>query len=453
MDIDIKLLAHINNDAFIVGTRNLEGLSFVETIGFLDYFLHHNTLLPTSDMLGLRANLSSLLINAQKIKAIPKNINIFTKNEENLERALREEIEPITKSIFSLPEHDSTQSVFIPGGWTAKPSGHGMVYEFKRNENGDLLFLIYNSGAGLNYHQNISSTDKERYKIVKCFKIPQKDVYPENISYFIAELVKPNVFPQIQGRDPVKEIAYNEKVVYEQVFRKIAYLNGQEIDLKEIDPNNEIAVSMAQRSGTCAQKSLHQLIKCKIKDKQKARLVIFCLKLYSIELFLTQHQKSLEPKKYTQLKWATENLSRFISKHEKSIPADIQSRAAQAIESVQKLKTEIEMFEFTQEQQEIENDKQKIACAFTGLEQTEIDKNKIEINSIKPINTSSLPDPDRVIISEKPFNINKINYAEMAIDENLFSIEKLHEFIKQLGYLKLGNFQQDVEKKYIFLLN
>jgi hypothetical protein len=446
MDIDIKLFAHINNDAFIAGTRDLEGLPYVKTIGFLQHFLSNNDILPTAELIDLHENLNSLFNNAQTIQNIPLRLKPLAKNEDDLERALREEIEPITKSIFSLPEEDSTESVLIPGGWNGKPSGHAMVYEFKRNTNGDLLFLIYNSGAGLNYHQNISSIDKERYKTVKCFKIPQKDVHPENISYFIAELVKPDVFPRVHGRDPLKEIAYNEKILYEQVFRKIAYLNGQEIDLKEIDPNNNMGVSMAQRSGTCTQKSLHQLIKHKVKDKQKTTLIIFCLKLYSIELFLNQQQNSLDPKKYSQLKWATENLSRIMLKQEKNIPPEIQTRAMQAIERVQKHKAEIEMLELEHEQKERENEKIQIAYAFSGLEQTKISKNKIEIKLNSAIKTQPLPDQDMIVISEKPFNLNKINHAEMAIDENVFSIEKLNEFIKQLDFLKTQNYHEDIEK-------
>ncbi len=55
----------------------------------------------------------------------------------------------IRKRIKELPVGES---ITIPGGWTAQPSGHAMLYNITRESAEEFSFNLFNAGAGLEYH-------------------------------------------------------------------------------------------------------------------------------------------------------------------------------------------------------------------------------------------------------------------------------------------------------------
>jgi hypothetical protein len=68
--------------------------------------------------------------------------------DKERQSAILESCENAANDIINLPSSDANSSVFLPGGWYAVPKskgdGHAMVYEFKKDAEGNLIFLIYN---------------------------------------------------------------------------------------------------------------------------------------------------------------------------------------------------------------------------------------------------------------------------------------------------------------------
>ena len=342
----LKVFSGINNDAFITGVRSLEGMQYIQTIEFLNDFLEKDPagakklLLPNvkkenlDGFTHLQKRLASMLNSQKIIDDVVTNLNLTTKYlikgmtpDEAIEKTLEDTIKTgLKKLVAEVVNLNASESIMMPGGWNGKPSGHAIAYEFQKDAQGNLLFVLYNSGSGIEYHEkNISPKDnKERYKTVKGYKIPKENVTELNLSYFITELVKPRIYPIIQGkiRKESREINYTAEVVYNQVFTKIAEIKGEEIPVKDLGKTYNDISSIGQRAGTCAQKSLHQIIKNDIPNKNTAKLIILCLKIRSIELCLERLEKLAksneenEFQKYlSQLELAAQNLAGILLKN------------------------------------------------------------------------------------------------------------------------------------------
>lgn len=282
-----KLFANINNDVFIVGTQNLEGTQYRETIAFLKALLDNRGIDPGSNTVllsdaALRDEKADFECLGSRLASMSESTSLIDKlcvalcviggkDKAKLHDALKTGVEPIVDKILTMPlKADSKErlSVLMPGGWVGErgESGHGLVYEFKRDQKGNLLFFVYNSGAGIeSYHETVVSDqdNKLRYKTRRCYKIPaEKTIDRNSLKFFISELVKPQIFPLVKDKEKPDQIQYDAKELYEDVFRKIAYLSGEETtanELRQLDPSyNDDLVSIGQRSGTCAEKSLHE---------------------------------------------------------------------------------------------------------------------------------------------------------------------------------------------------
>jgi hypothetical protein len=462
-DLDfLKLFAAINTDAFITGVRSLEGMTYTQTIKFLNEFLNDKNkgapaLLPPA-VLGqqqasfnhLQKRLATMLVADGEIKdlvaVLKKTINNHNSNEgneTNIDETIKKSLNRLTQGVIALPlkpQGKQPESVLMPGGWTGP--GHAIVYEFQKDEQGNLLFLLYNAGAGLNFHEKIISPEdnKERYKTVKCFKIPAQNVKLENLSYFIAELVKPQVLPLINGlgRQKSKEIKYNEEILYNQVFTKIAEIGGEEIPVEQLGPAyNEIA-SIGQRAGTCAEKSLHQLIKNDVPDKKIAKLIIFTLKLRSIELCLEKikpfegNPGCDEYAKYlSQLEPAVANLAGILL-NQKDIPANLQDKARDYIRAVNKLSQATEGV--------VKNYTQDIAKISENITLSQTDTQADPGVAIQA-------DPSTQLIKPKPYNLAKQDYVAAAIADTQVSIPALNTFIGNIENLIKDGFTKDAEQQ------
>jgi hypothetical protein len=443
-NISLTLFAHINNDAFLAGARNLEGLPYSTTIQFLQHFLKNSNglLLPEvlernqRSLTSLQQKLDSMLIASHELENVHAKMTAYDSIEE-CEVILKEAIQPLVDRILkNLADSDNQFSVLMPGGWSGKPSGHAMAYEFKKDIEGNLLFLVYNSGAGLNYHEEFASTDKQRYQTTKIFKILKTEINQEKIADFILELVKPRVLPKIVGRNQPTDVQYNEEVLYTQVFAKIVQLNGEEIAPKELSEHYQAIASMAQRTGTCTEKSLHELIKNSIENKKDAKFIIFSLKLYSIELFLKKDLTEItHPKSLSQLKWAVENLARILNKQGEDFPAAytaIRQRAEQAIESVEKFFHE--------------NESSLVSVKYQSIHSKFIRPEVFQTKFlIRDEAVQLVPSTETIVV--EPYDHHKINYVQSAIDSDHFSLDKLKNFTEKMEFLCKKGLNKEAEQQ------
>lgn len=452
--IDLKLLALINNDVFIKGTRNLEGAEFEKTITYLQHFLQDKKNASMLESIFNKAedkqNLDLLAKRVASLSQANKELDDITKTlnqisastpqhqkEDAIELSINKKCQPLVSRIMDLtkPTTSSPTSVLMPGGWSGLPgkSGHAIIYEFKKDKNGNYIFLVYNSGAGLGFHENVTSADKERYRTVKSYKIPSTATEAE-LNYFVSELVKPNALPIVQGRDHSKIVEYDANILYEEVFRKISYLKGEEIPLQDAELGKEMAelASVGQRSGTCAEKVLQELAKLNVKDKAKSKAFIFGYKLYSIEEFITQHEKSMDSKKISQLKLAAQNLSKLLLKQKNTLPEEVQVRATKILE-----KTKVVL----------ESKKRKIMQSQTLTQLDTLAKEKIipeDIGLHKEPAVFFVTSPEKVI--KKTFKADSVGYLDEIISSKTLNLNKLEEFKKEIESLQSRRLYKDAEQ-------
>ena len=76
-----------------------------------------------------------------------------------------------TKAPKPLPDPAIQSSIAVPGGWASRDIGHAIWYQWTMTLQG-LLFTLTHSGAGLQYHERLSATDRERFYGSQTYRIP-----------------------------------------------------------------------------------------------------------------------------------------------------------------------------------------------------------------------------------------------------------------------------------------
>lgn len=312
-----KLFSHIQNDAYLVGSRTLEGDDFRNTVSYLLKYI--NELKSEGNDIQNQQLLNRIEPIISKLEYLKENtikqriINAFAKSltdfEVNQEPSFIEYTYKIVADINNLSNKPiEKNSLMLSGGWSNSDGGHAMAYEFKRDEDGNLLFIIHNSGAGLSFHDSISQEDKVRYCPIKVYKINQLDIDKEKLAWFIGELVKPNLHFKSK-----KEIT--AEYLYNSVFPQIAYLNGELQDPFQYTAAENLI--MGQRSGTCSEKVLHTILKNMIPDKKEYKHFIYAFKKYALDEYvekIKQDNRMNDAGVANQILLAIANMSRSLLK-------------------------------------------------------------------------------------------------------------------------------------------
>ena len=342
--ISLSLFAHINNDAELVGTRKLEGQRFANTVRFMRYFVseikaNHTSfpkeLLDEKAIDRLQDKLTHMSILEDGIRDAAWLIDLrLLNNEERNERYL-ELTRNTAEKLMEQLTFENEEGVFMPGGWTSTIiPGHQMIYELKCDINGDLLCIMYNSGLGIHHHMKAASLDKDRYHPVKVYKIPKENITLDNINAFMANRMKPQVEPVVLLRSSPEYVDYDVDTTYEEFNKDVLCLGGTEVDPKSLGPSFAEVLTAGQRSGTCAEGCLHEMIKT-LFSKDIAKLFICCLKKYSIEAFCEQHPSDLNLDAVDQIKLALENLNSIVlNKIDKHYRNDLMEACADLTDKV-----------------------------------------------------------------------------------------------------------------------
>ena len=228
VNVDAKLLAHVNNDAHLVGTENLEGNTLGITIGFLNECIQETRENKTGfNITPWKEQFDQLSPKLEALGKLSESLTqlrdkIKSQNDENREKSIREFSGESAEKITNLREGDS---LMLPGGWIGEPHGHAMLYEFRKDQEGNLFFIVHNDGAGIEYHAKVPDFDKDMYSPVKTYKIPKEQISKEKIKFYVAELFKPNIESCLKDAKIKRNREYNQKRLYTEIFPKIAFLN------------------------------------------------------------------------------------------------------------------------------------------------------------------------------------------------------------------------------------
>lgn len=320
-DLDNSLFAHIHNDSAIGGTY-LEGNQFSHTLSYLNKFLTES-IAERWTIVGQKAEDRKEYLdclNAIQQRIIPairiahKIESLIPKTPKGLQTKSSKEIINETAIYLFKMLLEQNGNILFPGGWRGcnGKSGHAMLYEFRINNN-ELVFIVHNSGAGIQFHQKKAKTNATYYSSQLIFKAPfsakHLSFYSEKLKSFIKKLVRPCIEPAYG------KIAFNAKNIYQDnLLNNLGILGFIQVDaLKE---KEIIAWIKGQRSGTCSWKVINTFIKSfPNKGNHYYHHIHFEIKLFSLVEYCHDLTKKLPNDTIArQLHFATQNFARLITK-------------------------------------------------------------------------------------------------------------------------------------------
>ncbi len=252
-----KLFAHIHLDTKLLGTT-LQGMLMSNTSKYtLEcmrlYLKYHEKELDDTEVKSLQDTIKRFeclvdLSDDYEDATIQGRslVQKYRYDEKGKRRTAEDKISSEYVSKI-LKRFDDTNSILMPGGWSAGTGGHAMVYGLERIAGDKLIFSIYNSGAGINYHEMRETKRKQRYNPELQIEIP--NVAPFNLKAFLEKITQAGLksFWEREGWDEEKH--------YEEILKNIpanAKILPARKDAKFIDP---------QISGTCAWKVMTTVFK------------------------------------------------------------------------------------------------------------------------------------------------------------------------------------------------
>lgn len=262
--IDECLFAHINNDPFLFGSAGLQGNRFVVTIGYLTQYL--------KELLEVPLEVQRLVEACQFLAEVESKIRglVTERDAEKLAADMHIKISKL----------NAGESLLIPGGWSSTTTGgHAIIYQFEKDIEGNILFHINNSGSGLSHHKKKSTALKELYNPVLTYQIPvHKTGNQEAFSAILKQLIviqKPSIHKR-------SEITADD--LYLGIFQQFVHLDG--VVVERDNKSHEYWYTGGQLSGTCSQRSLHQMLKSCFPSLDKYRQFIYGFKLKSLQDYL-----------------------------------------------------------------------------------------------------------------------------------------------------------------------
>ena len=288
MPINVNLFGHILLDAELNGRFGVQGNTFKNTFAYFNTWLEQYLRAPTFELgeanqLQLNALQQSMKQLCEEEASIKALNNLYDHDNEKLNSYTR----AMAKAIKALPPNGT---LMLPGGWSNKKgSGHAMIYEFKKNSSGQLEFSIYNSGAGIERHKRQGDSVLNKFYPVRTHQL----LAPEDNQ--LAHLVETLVLPQIPvhpernykpSRDPSKIHNYTENYDAEILYQKMDFATSTH---PVINQYSDGISTTGQISGTCSQRSIHQMIKVHFDTLPHYQRFILEFKMHALREFITEH--------------------------------------------------------------------------------------------------------------------------------------------------------------------
>ncbi len=282
VSINISLFAHIELDSELSGRFGVQGNTFSNTFGYLHQYFKTLPNMP-SQVEKLAAAMDVLVVRENEIKALRANLADpgMVESLKPYFRIPRRTLDKfLLKTVTEINALQPKQDLLLPGGWIGTGSpGHAMIYQFERNADGELLFSIYNSGSGIEHHEKTSSKEKELFSPVKTYKLPEP-VDQRELQNLIKRLIIPKLAPL-----PFPK-SWDAATIYHLIDASLAFLKAEHMlqDLKI--PG---ATTAGQMSGTCSQRSIHQMLKINFDTEPEYQRFIFNFKMHALKDFIATH--------------------------------------------------------------------------------------------------------------------------------------------------------------------
>ncbi|MDA9272252.1 hypothetical protein N9Q05_02605, partial [bacterium] len=273
IEVNINLLCHICLDSDTKGRFGVQGNIFSNTFGYLNQYLTDNKNLP-SHLEKFQSIMSNLVANE----------NAILKINDSKDNDLADFANKIKNEIIQQLQSSPEMNIMLPGGWRNPNGGHAMIYQFQKTKEGKLRLSVYNAGAGIDKHERTSFTTTERYYPIKAYDIKQP-INEDELSNLISTLV----LPQLPPSHPIrKNETYGADKLYDHIARVLPYLKAEPVLATEF--LDEKVTTAGQISGTCSQRSIHQLLKINFNDLPNYQRFILDFKMHALRDFIGTHE-------------------------------------------------------------------------------------------------------------------------------------------------------------------
>ncbi len=273
--INTSIFGHILLDSELGGRFGVQGNTFKNTLGYLNQYFQTLSLRPVK-LDRLAAATEALVIREDAIHRLDSSHQTTS--------ALAIVCCDFATDIMT----SGTGSDFmLPGGWSNDDgSGHGMIYQFQKQPDGSLLFSIYNAGAGREYHEKLSSTSNERFFPVKAYILPAP-ISSNELSILLSRLILPMLPAHPDRNQQSNQKSFDATTLYQNIEKSMPFLNALPVDAaKRLSAN---VTTAGQISGTCVQRSIHQMLKTNFGTLADYQRFIFDFKLYALSDFIKTH--------------------------------------------------------------------------------------------------------------------------------------------------------------------
>jgi hypothetical protein len=287
--MNLRLAGHILLDPELQGRFDVQGNLFETTIGYLNqyldvYFHKHSQGMPPT-IAKMRQAMNSLVLYEKALRLVDDETVDVADNKIlkglNAPTDLKKKLELLDETLLHAIERLKTDEyVLIPGGWKNKSGGHAMIYQFTKTKNG-IQFSIYNSGAGIHFHEKTSSRQNERFYPVRSHQIP-KNSDPTEFKTFIKRLLLPKLAKHQRSPEVI-----DETQLYHDIDTSLGYLDASPVLVQRLIP--EELTTASQLSGTCAQRVLHQLLKIIFGNLAAYQQFIFAFKMHALREFIAEN--------------------------------------------------------------------------------------------------------------------------------------------------------------------
>lgn len=394
-----KLFAQILLDSSLTGTH-LNSNLFINTITCINKLLKfisnkEQNFIPEVIQTRIKDKLAEVNIQFDSLIMIEQ---LVTENCKKLKEQPRiDNVEEIEQNyiapIAAVAKRELQEKgiVTLPGGWISVVGGHAMCYQFiKETEGpnkGGYTFLIFNTGAGIQHHQE---TTGERHKNtpLMAFQIPPAANGLNDIEKFIQKLLAPSIIPirqVIEDKEKGEwdiERLYDATRVYTEVIPKVYQLNAKPIDLKEKENQKKYTkmTSIGQLGGSCATRVLMPLLHLSLKG-EAFQQSLYQIRLQVIVDYYRLNANKLDTPKVKRklrksLKGFGKMLDKMMSRTKNGQPLLTEDQIDEALGWIEVIGKNLELVDQKEKKQQAEH---KI-----GLESKEL-KEKNEFTVTKPL--------------------------------------------------------------------
>lgn len=238
--------------------------------------LHGDALIAYSDLEGgdPAVNLAFFLKVIQNSfrSSLPEREKLYQDLERlrDLDHKMKEcatehQVDLLASEIVEYFKQMQPGEIFLfPGGWRAKPSGHFMLYEFQRREEGFALKIV-NTGEGIQYHFELQAVDKTFYQpFVQIHEIPLENILSKTFW-------KSTICFSTAIRS---KIHVDSEDVYENWLKLLGGKWMDQCDAPQV-------VVQKQRAGSCSVKTFLAYFKMRL-GLEAAKDLIFQIKFWSL---------------------------------------------------------------------------------------------------------------------------------------------------------------------------